>query len=77
MKNLTLPQANQIESEIQKYCQINGPINLNNLYHYLKYAKQLIMLEFKSQGVDFNSDDFFKIYRQYTASETYFKFVIL
>jgi hypothetical protein len=68
MKNLTLPTQEQVKSNIEHFLNISGnsAINIDNMGLYLTYIKGLILGFFEAQKVEFNSDDFFKMYHLYT-----------
>ena len=68
MKNLTLPTQEQVKLNIEHFLNISGSnsINLDNMSLYLTYTKGLILGFFEAQKVEFNSDDFFKMYHLYT-----------
>jgi len=68
MRNLTTPTQEQVNAHIELFLKLSGSnsISLDNMSLYLTYIKGLIMGIFEAQKIEFNSEDFFKIYHLYT-----------
>lgn len=68
MKNLTLPTQEQVKLNIEHFLKISGnsAIDIDNMGLYLTYVKGLILGYFEAQKIEFNTDDFFKIYILHT-----------
>lgn len=77
MKNLILPTEIQVKKDIEQFLFENyaSKMNLNLMPQYLKEFKDIALLEFHKQNIEFNQKDFFRIYNLYTQSNIFFSYL--
>jgi hypothetical protein len=78
MKNLILPNENQVKIDIENFLELQGinKISIDYLPKYFKEIKEIILMEFSIQNIEFNRHDFSKIYNLYTQSDIFLTYLI-